>query len=244
MIDDKINPIERRPVSETLPHAPDRLGVPNYDRVRDAMRRDIARGELAPNARLKIIDLAARYGLSPAPIREALGQLAAEGWVVIHPNRGAWVRAIDEALLRELNEIRIALDSYMVGRAASVVTPSQLAGLEAIEDAYEACLSDAGHDGDTARLIQLNAELHEAIRAIRPNNEALALMRRHGAFFNAMRGAWGYGDYRPQQIATEHRRLLAAFRKRDGALAEQISREHITNAMEDMVRLWRDGGRR
>jgi DNA-binding GntR family transcriptional regulator len=208
------------------------------------MRHDIALRVLAPDARLKIGDLAARYGLSPAPIREALGQLAAEGWVVIHPNRGAWVRAIDEALLRELNEIRIALDSYIVGRAASVVTPSQLAVLEAIEDAYEACLSDSGHDVNTAGLIQLNAELHEAIRAIRPNNEALALMRRHGAFFNAMRSAWGYGDYRPQQIATEHRRLLAAFRQHDGALAEQISREHITNAMEDMIRLWRDGGRR
>jgi DNA-binding GntR family transcriptional regulator len=231
-------------MSGTLLLAPDGLGVPNYQRVRDAIRHDIALGVLAPDARLKIGDLAARYGLSPAPIREALGQLAAEGWVVIHPNRGAWVRTIDEALLRELNEIRIALDSYIVGRAASVVTSSQLAALEAIEDAYEACLSDSGHGGNTASLIALNAQLHEAIRAIRPNNEALALMRRHGAFFNTMRSAWGYGDYRPRQIAKEHRRLLAAFRQHDGALAERISREHITNAMEDMIRLWRDGGRR
>jgi DNA-binding GntR family transcriptional regulator len=231
-------------VSEILLPAPDQLGVPNYQRVRDAMRRDIARGVLAPGARLKIGELAARYGLSPAPIREALGQLAAEGWVVMHPNRGAWVRAIDETLLRELNEIRIALDSYIVGRAAAVATPSQIAGLEAIEDAYEACLSEADNGENTAGLIQLNAELHEAIRAIRPNNEALALMRRHGAFFNAMRSAWGYGDYRPRQIAEEHRRLLAAFRRHDGVLAERISREHIANAMEDLVQLWRDGGRR
>ncbi len=229
-------------MSDTLTQAPDLLGVPNYQRVRDAMRRDIARGVLASDARLKIGDLAARYGLSPAPIREALGQLAAEGWVVIHPNRGARVRAIDEALLRELNEIRIALESYIVGRAAAVATPSQLAALEAIEDAYEACLSGSGQGGNTARLIQLNAELHEAMRAIRPNNEALALIRRHGAFFNTMRSAWGYGDYRPRQIAEEHRRMLAAFRRNDGALAEQISRDHITNAMEDLVQLWRNGG--
>jgi DNA-binding GntR family transcriptional regulator len=229
---------------DTVMDAPDRLGMPNYQRVRDAMRRDIARGVLASDARLKIGDLAARYGLSPAPIREALGQLAAEGWVVILPNRGARVRAIDEALLRELNEIRIALESYIVGRAAAVATPAHLAALEAIEDAYESALSDAGQGGNTPRLIQLNAELHEAMRAIRPNHEALALIRRHGAFFNTMRSAWGYGGYRPQQIAEEHRRLLAAFRQNDGALAEQISREHITNAMEDLVRLWRDGGLR
>jgi DNA-binding GntR family transcriptional regulator len=231
-------------VSDTLLRPSDRLGVPNYQLVRDAMCRDIAGGVLAPDARLKIGDLAARYGLSPAPIREALAQLAAEGWVVIHPNRGARVRAIDETLLRELNEIRIAVESYIVGRAASVATPSQIAALEAIEEAYEDCLSDSGHGENTDSLIQLNAELHDAIRAIWPNNEALALMRRHGAFFNAMRSAWGYGDYRPLQIATEHRRLLAAFRENDGARAEQISREHIANAMEDMLRLWRNAGRR
>ncbi len=231
-------------VSDTSPHPPDMIGVPNYQRVRDAMRPDIARGVLAPDARLKIGDLAARYGLSPAPIRESLGQLAAEGWVVIHPNRGAWVRAIDEAFLRDLNEIRIALESYTVGRAAAVATPAQVAALEAIEDAYEACLSSPSPGGDTPRLIRLNAALHDAIGAIRPNNEALALMRRHGAFFNAMRSAWGYGDYRPRQIATEHRRLLAAFRGQDGTLAERISREHIANAMEDLIRLWREAGRR
>ncbi len=229
---------------DTVMDAPDKLGMPNYQRVRDAMRRDIARGVLASDARLKIGDLAARYGLSPAPIREALGQLAAEGWVVIYPNRGARVRSIDETLLRELNEIRIALESYIVGRAAGVATPAQVAALEAMEDAYEAAASDAGQGGNTPRLIRLNAELHEAMRAIRPNNEALALIRRHGAFFNTMRSAWGYGDYRPRQIAEEHRRLLAAFRQNDGALAERISREHITNAMEDLVRLWRDGRKR
>jgi DNA-binding GntR family transcriptional regulator len=143
-----------------------------------------------------------------------------------------------------LNEIRIALESYIVGRAAAVATPAQLADLEAREDAYEACLHDSGQDGNTTRLIELNADLHEAMRAIRPNNEALALIRRHGAFFNTMRSAWGYGDYRPRQIADEHRRLLAAFRRNDGALAERISREHITNAMDDLVRLWRNGGQR
>lgn len=231
-------------MSDTVPHTPDRIGLPNYQRVRDAMRTDIARGVLTPDMRLKISDLAARYGLSPAPIREALGQLAAEGWVVIHPNRGAWVRAIDEAFLRELNEIRIALESYTVGLAAAVATPEQVASLEAIEDTYEACVSRSGQRGGTARLIELNAELHDAINAIRPNHEALALMRRHRGFFNTMRGAWGYGDYRPQQIAAEHRRLLDAFRHNDGALAEKVSREHITHAMEDLLQLWRKAKRK
>lgn len=216
----------------------DALGVPNYQRVRDAMRADIARGNLAPNAHLKINDLAARYRLSPAPIREALAQLAAEGWVVIHPNRGAWVRVIDEAFLQDLNEIRIALESYITGQAAAVATPAQIELLEQIESEYERVLSIAGPT-DTGRLVQLNAALHDAIKAIRPNQEAKALMQRHSIFFNTMRVAWGYGDYRPHQIAEEHRRLIEAFRKNDGALAERICREHIAHAMQDLLSLWR-----
>jgi DNA-binding GntR family transcriptional regulator len=221
------------------------LGVPNYQRVRDAIRSDIAHGVLPPDARLKIGDLTVRYGLSPAPIREALSQLAAEGWVVIHPNRGARVRDINEAFLRELNEIRIALESYTVGLCAAVATPVQVDGLDRIEDEYENCLLDVGRKKgkDVPVLVRINARLHEAIHAIRPNHEAMMLFERHSKFFNAMRTVWGYGDYRPHQIAQEHRALLAAFRCNDGAEAERISRLHIGNAMEDLLLMWRERSR-
>jgi DNA-binding GntR family transcriptional regulator len=221
---------------------PDAIGTPNYQRVRDAMRTDIARGALAPDARLKITDLAARYGLSPAPIREALGQLAAEGWVVIHPHRGARVRAINAAFLRELNEIRLSVESFISGLAAAVATPAQTDVLEAIEARYEATLADAA-PSHTQALIYLNAELHRAMLGIHPNAEADTLMARYGDFFNAMRVAWGYNHYRPEQIVQEHRQLLAAFRANDGAAAERISRAHIRHAMDDLLRLWREAGR-
>lgn len=222
------------------------LGMPGYERVRDAIRADIARGELEADARLKIAALSARYGLSPAPIREALGQLAAEGWVVIHPNRGARVRDINERFLRELNEIRVALESYNVGLCAAAATPADLARLNAIEDEYEACLGRRGprRDRDFADLIEINGRLHRTMLAIRPNHEAMTLMARQGKFFNAMRRVWGYGDYRPRRIAEEHRTLLDAFRRNSAAEAELISRQHIGNAMDDLLDLWRAGTRR
>lgn len=221
------------------------LAVPSYQRVRDAIRADIASGALAANARLKLGDLTARYGLSPAPIREALSQLAAEGWVVILPNRGASVRDINETFLRELNEIRIALTSYNVGLCASVATPQQVAQLEAIEHEYEArlarCSKPALSKADVTALIRINAALHATIHEIRPNREAMAIIQRHGQFFTTMRAAWGYGNYRPDQIATEHRALIDAFRRNDAAAAERISREHIGNAMQDLLVNWRRG---
>ena len=229
---------------------PETFGVPNYQRVRDAIRADIARGTLASSARLKISELSARYGLSPAPIREALNQLAAEGWVVINPNRGAQVRAIDETFFREMNEIRVALESYTVGLCAAAATSSDVDRLEAIEDEYEATLAKLtpGSGGgestrgvEAAALVRINARLHAAIRALHPNRETEILINRYAGFFNTMRVAWGYGSRRPQQMAEEHRELLAAFRAKNPAAAEPICRRHIGHAMEDLLAVWRRG---
>ncbi len=203
------------------------------------MRSDIATGVLPGGSRLKMGELCHRYGLSPAPIREALGQLAAEGWIVLLPNRGASVRVIDETFLRDVNEIRVALESYNAGLSAEACTPNDLARLELLEDEYEQRLGDT----DAAGLIRANGRFHAAINAIRPNREALAVIQRQGMFFNAMRERWGYRNGRPRQIAAEHRALLEAFRRRDGAAAERISRNHIGNAMEDLLAGWRTGWR-
>jgi DNA-binding GntR family transcriptional regulator len=225
------------------------FGVPNYQRVRDAIRSDIARGNFAPNARLKIGELTARYGLSPAPIREALNQLAAEGWVVIHPNRGAQVRDIDETFFREMNEVRVALESYTVGLCAAVARPADVERLEQIEDEFESTLAavtkrsktEVMRDADASALLRINTRLHDAIHAIRPNREAKLLSGRYRSFFNTMRMARGYGVRRPDAMASEHRALLAAFRASDVTAAERISREHVTHAMEDLLAIWRKG---
>lgn len=66
-----------------------------YERIRD----EIISGRLMPNERLKVSDLAARYGTSTNPVREALQQLRGEGFVVIEPNRGR-ARAADRRKLR------------------------------------------------------------------------------------------------------------------------------------------------
>jgi DNA-binding GntR family transcriptional regulator len=213
------------------------LAAPSYQRVREAIRADIARGALACGARLKLGELTQRYGLSAAPIREALSQLEAEGWVVIAPNRGASVRDIDESFLRELNEIRTALESYATRLAAEAATPAQVRELEAIQDQYEAAVEQGAVRG----LIDLNNRFHSAILAIHPNLEATAILRRHGKFFNALRAEWGYQPRRPSQIVREHRALLEAFRHNDGPEAERLSREHIQHAITDLLTLWRQG---
>ncbi len=82
------------------------------DAVREALRLAIGLGEFAPGFQLRQDELAERFGTSRIPVREALKQLEAEGFVTFMPNRGAVVSdlSIDEVV--ELLEIRIALECY------------------------------------------------------------------------------------------------------------------------------------
>src|SRR5437764_1195259 len=82
------------------------------------IRDDIVAGTLPLGSRITIDALALRYGVSHMPVREALRDLQGEGLVVIEPNRGARVRAIDARFVENIFEIRTALEVMMVRRAA------------------------------------------------------------------------------------------------------------------------------
>jgi DNA-binding GntR family transcriptional regulator len=91
-------------------HITAKMSAPNA--VREKLRLAIVSGELPPGMQLKQDELAERYGTSRIPVREVLRQLEVEGYVVIHPNRGAVVAdlSLDEVL--ELLEVRIALETH------------------------------------------------------------------------------------------------------------------------------------
>ena len=85
-------------------------------RVANDLRRDIIAGVLAPGTWLKTEELAQRYAVSANPVREALWKLQGEGFVVANPNQGARVRVVDDDFVRNIFEIREALEPIIVRR--------------------------------------------------------------------------------------------------------------------------------
>src|SRR5690242_2606867 len=77
------------------------LGGRLSDQVYDLVRAAIAAGELEPGARLVELELARRYGVSQAPVRDALRRLAADGLVLQFPRRGSYVADISEEDARQ-----------------------------------------------------------------------------------------------------------------------------------------------
>src|SRR5262245_539016 len=84
----------------------------------DELREAIVLGELVPGTPLRLEDLAASLGMSISPIREAVRQLEALGLAEHVPHHGAKVVALDVVELRDLFEVRLALETMAVRRAA------------------------------------------------------------------------------------------------------------------------------
>lgn len=204
---------------------------PGYHYVRDAIREDIVEGVFGPDGRMKMRDLTVRYALSPAPIREALGQLEAEGLVVLHANRGATARTVDATFVREIYDIRRALEPMLVARASAAMTEADLAEIEALASAFEA----AAAQGDNAAVIEANARFHARIYRVAPNSEAIRLLRQHSSLLSTIRRRYGFGEERLGEIVREHRMLVEACARRDAESASAIARLHITHSMLNVV---------
>ena len=207
------------------------IGDPVYKRVRELIRQDIFSGYFEPGTRIKTAVLGARYGVSQMPIREALQQLQWEGLVIIAPNRGASVRTIDADFIRNIYDIRTALQSMMVRRSVQTVTETDMFALQAIEGRFE----DAARRRDTDAILAANKELHEATYRLAANPEAVDVIARHSELLVSLRRRFDYGAGRLEEIVSEHRQLLAAFAERDVTLAAAIIEQHCEGAKFDLL---------
>jgi DNA-binding GntR family transcriptional regulator len=97
------------------------------EQIADRVRTEIEEGRLVPGAPLNQVDLAARFGLSRIPVREALRQLVAEGYVTYRPNKGAnVVSALAPEDAQEIIEIRECLEARLMDRAIERLTAQVL----------------------------------------------------------------------------------------------------------------------
>jgi len=195
----------------------------SYRRIQDLIREDIVAGRLPQNAHLKTADLAARYGVSANPIREALQRLEGEGLVVILPNRGARVRAIDEDFLRNVLDILLLLDPYFVRWFVESARPKDIAELEAIQLRLER----AAKSRDFATFHQENGLFHGAIYRRHFNAEALRIVNLHKDLLSSLSCRYPANHARMLQSCAEHRALLRAARDGDVERAAQAVRTHI-----------------
>lgn len=207
------------------------VAVSQYRRVADQLRLDIVEGLWRADARLKVRDLAAHYGVSPAPIRESLQQLQGEGLVVMEPNRGARVRPVDEQLVINIFDVREALKSFLTAKFADNASPHQVATLDGLQAEHDAAVER----NDFTSAFALNARFHRFINSAARNPEALGVIDRHLGLTRALRLEYGFTQARMETIRREHHLLLDAIRRGDAATAGRVAALHVRSSRDDLI---------
>jgi DNA-binding GntR family transcriptional regulator len=202
-------------------------------RVYRALRQDILTLALPPGRMLVESQLARRFRVSKTPVREALALLDQEGLVEIMPRRGILVTAITVRDVREMFELRMALEGAAAQLAATRITAAEFERLEALVRQSRAALADAPAVRPTdrkvlKRLLDTNREFHLTIARASGNARLVRLVER--TLDDMMRLiAIGY------EIG-EHVEILAALRTGDGEQARAMMINHVRTTLESVLK--------
>jgi DNA-binding GntR family transcriptional regulator len=222
------------PIVAGLPGAADvtNLARTVNDATTSQIRAWILHGRLKPGERLHQEQLAVDLGVSRMPVREAIRQLAAEGLVQLIPHRGAFVSSLDPDEIRELYEVRAALEGLAVSHAVRRMTPEVIAVLHDILRQ----LIEAARVGDDEGVIDRDRALHDTLIAPAEMpylRELIGQQRRRSEVF---RRAHTY--IIPGQSASsneEHAEIIAAVERGEVETSVRLIHEHLRNAATHLI---------
>jgi DNA-binding GntR family transcriptional regulator len=123
-------------------------------RIADALRRDILDGRLAPGTRIRQERLAAEYGASRVPAREAIRTLEGEGLVTVVANTGAWVSRLSLDECDELYRVRERIEPLLIRLSIPGLGEAEVAELARLADAMETA-------GDADEFVRLDRAFHD-----------------------------------------------------------------------------------
>lgn len=191
--------------------------------VAEGLRHEILAGRLAPGAELQQAEIAARFGVSRIPVRDALNLLAAERLVDLRANRTARVTSLSASDLEEVFDLRLLLETDALARALPRMTEADLA---AIAQEMRRCEVEAG----LPTFPEADWRFHRAVYAPAGRRIGLALIRDlrrlcqiHLAVYPSLRAG-------ADRWSADHRRLYAALAARDDAAAGATLRDHLAAA--------------
>ena len=202
-------------------------GAAARHRVREGLREMILEGEVAPGSKLPQVQLAKRFGVSQAVIRESLLELRAVGLVEAVDNFGVFVSNLDKGMLVQVYQVREVLEGLVVRLCCDRASRGDLRVLE--ELAERVCeLGMAGRHGEMGLL---DREFHDRLMEISGNRMLDRLSESYRVFERVIRVARDF-----EVVRDEHLGILRAIEAGDEALAEALMRAHVRAGREAFER--------
>lgn len=192
----------------------------------------IISGRIEFGAQLRPDVVAEQLEISTTPVREALHRMEGDGLVVKVPYRGWFVRDFTEQEVRDLYEMRAALECFSVRLACERITDEELEGLRRQQAAGEAAL----REGDMEDYRVYNRDLHAAIMHAARNSYLSSQMGQLSLQGQVLMAKTIRLVGRPSRAIEEHQEIIELIAGRKAREAQDLMESHILSALDDIVR--------
>ena len=206
--------------------------LPLRDVVFNTLRKAILTGELKPGERLMEIHLANRLGVSRTPIREAIRKLELEGLVIMIPRRGAEVAQITEKSLKDVLEVRRALDALCAELACDRISDEEKERLRQACNAFD----HATVTGDATTIAAADVAFHDIIVQATGNARLIQLINNMSEQMYRYRFEYIKDESGHDNLVNEHRMIYESIIEQDKARAAEAARLHIDNQEKSVIR--------
>ncbi|MCF3945624.1 GntR family transcriptional regulator [Acidiphilium sp. AL] len=203
-----------------------------HDEVVARIRDQLIEGRIAPGARIPERELCQTLDISRTPLREALKVLAAEGHVVLLPNRGARAAKLTLADVRDLFEVSAALESAGGELACQRITDAELAFIAARHAEMEAHYTAR----DMRAYYACNRAIHEAIMRASGNAVLIGIYESVSARIRRARYVAPMTEPHWRSALQEHAAMLNALERRDGPMLAMILKTHLRHKGSEVER--------
>jgi DNA-binding GntR family transcriptional regulator len=201
--------------------------------VAEALRDAIVTGRLKVGARLHQDGIASKLGVSRMPVREALRQLESEGLVVFTPHRRVSVATLSAEELREIYEIRSALEILALDLAVPRLSAKEFARLGML-------LAHMDRVTDPGRWLDLNRTFHGTLYRASGRVRLCALIDSLRGNVERYLRIYVSTVERRAQAQAEHRRILRACRRGQAVEAKKALRLHLSGTVDQLEAFLRD----
>jgi DNA-binding GntR family transcriptional regulator len=203
-----------------------------HEEVVNGLRELLLEGQIPPGARIPERDLCAKFQVSRTPLREALKVLAAEGLVVLLPNRGSRAAKLTAKDMQDLFEVCQGLEGLAGELACERITDEQVGEISRVHSE----MTQHYRDGDLSQYYRCNRQIHEAIVQAARNPVLSALYESVTARIRRARYVTPMTPQRWAVAVQEHEAILNALRRRDGVGLAHILRTHLRHKREEVIR--------
>ncbi len=201
------------------------------------LRQLIVEAEIAPGSKLNERELSERLQVSRTPLREAIRTLAAEGLVVLLPNRGAVAVQLSPDDVAHTFEVIAGLEALSGELAAQRITDAELAEIRALH--YE--MLAAFTRRDLSAYYRLNAQIHDMINAAARNPVLQRSYRTVNAQLQALRFRSNFDERKWQRAVEEHEAMIDRLAARDADGMRALMVQHLQHKRDAVLEQLQQG---